>query len=350
MSFKIAIHHRPHSFSERWIEYSQEQDIQHKVVNCFEQDIIFQLAQCDGLLWHWAHFNPQDVILAQGLIQALEIMGLQVFPNIKTCWHFDNKLGQKYLFEAINAPLIPTYIFYNKQDALKWVDETTFPKIFKLSRGSSSKNVEIVKSRDEAKKLIKRAFGRGFNPVNDPLDYFKGGASNAMRAFKNRNVLNVLKRMPYALSEKYQKKLYFNGENGYVYFQDFIKDNAFDIRVTVIGNRAFAFTRNVRKNDFRASGSGNIDYNLERIDMRCIQLAFKLAKEIDAQSIAFDFLLDASGKPRISEISYAYQDLAVFKCPGHWDENLTWNDGHLWPQDAILSDFVNAIKRKKSNT
>ena len=42
-----------------------------------------------------------------------------------------------------------------------------------------------------------------------------------------------------------------DGRRGYVYFQDFIPDNQFDTRVTVIGNRAFAFIRKVRPGDFR---------------------------------------------------------------------------------------------------
>jgi glutathione synthase/RimK-type ligase-like ATP-grasp enzyme len=53
----------------------------------------------------------------------------------------------------------------------------------------------------------------------------------------------------------------FNPEKNYVYFQDFIPQNDFDIRIIVIGKRAFAIKRMVRKGDFRASGSGNIKYD-----------------------------------------------------------------------------------------
>src|SRR6185503_17089802 len=46
---------------------------------------------------------------------------------------------------------------------------------------------------------------------------------------------------------------------GYILLQEFLSNNKFDTRVTVIGNRAFAYRRFNRPNDFRASGSGNFD-------------------------------------------------------------------------------------------
>ena len=55
-------------------------------------------------------------------------------------------------------------------------------------------------------------------------------------------------------------------EIGYAYFQDFIPENQFDIRVVVIGKRSFAIKRMVRKDDFRASGSGKIKYGKDNFD------------------------------------------------------------------------------------
>ena len=53
----------------------------------------------------------------------------------------------------------------------------------------------------------------------------------------------------------------------------------YDTRVTVIGGRAFAFRRFNRDDDFRSSGSGKIDYNMEEIDKRMIKLALKVSKK-----------------------------------------------------------------------
>ena len=129
-------------------------------------------------------------------------------------------------------------------------------------------------------------------------------------------------------------------ERGYLYVQRFLPGNTYDIRVTVIGGRAFAFTRNVRPGDFRASGSGSIDYDRGRIDLRCVEIAHRVTRAIGSQSCAFDFALDEGGQPLILEVSYGYQAKAVFDCPGYWDEQLGWHPGHGWPQDAILDDLL----------
>jgi hypothetical protein len=51
---KIAIHERKGSFSDRWIEYCKKHEICHRIVNCYDSDIIDQLKDCDGLMWHWS--------------------------------------------------------------------------------------------------------------------------------------------------------------------------------------------------------------------------------------------------------------------------------------------------------
>ena len=98
---KLAIHHIKNSFSERWIEYCQQNEIPYKLVDCTKSDIIQQMSDCDGLMWHWGHSDYRFQLFARQLTLALEKAGKKVFPNSDSCWHFDDKVGQKYLFESI---------------------------------------------------------------------------------------------------------------------------------------------------------------------------------------------------------------------------------------------------------
>ena len=93
----------------------------------------------------------------------LEQAGVKVFPDFRTNWHFDDKLGQKYLLEALGIPLVPTHVFYDKKTALEWASKTTFPKVFKLRGGAGSANVKLARTKKEAVKLIRKAFGKGFS-------------------------------------------------------------------------------------------------------------------------------------------------------------------------------------------
>ena len=69
-----------------------------------------------------------------------------------------------------------------------------------------------------------------------------------------------------------------------VLFQEFLPCNDFDTRITVIGNRAFGFRRFNRANDFRASGSGKIDYDPKNIAPEMVQLAFDVTRRLNVQS------------------------------------------------------------------
>jgi hypothetical protein len=336
----LAIHHREGSFSERWIEYCVEQGVPHKVVNAYESDILSQLRGAGAFFWHWSHSAPQDLMMARHVITAAERMGLRVFPNTATCWHFDDKIAQKYLLEALGAPLVPTYVFYDRASALRWAETTTFPKVFKLRRGAGSVNVRLVSTATQAEGLIRRAFGRGFRAT---AGYFANAEVRYRRATKNRDLLGALKRMPSTLLGLGRTSRLMPREKGYAYFQEFVPGNAFDTRITIIGDRAFGFTRDVRPKDFRASGSGRIDYDLSRIDQRCVKIGYDVARKMGAQSMAFDFLAGGDG-PCLSEISYGFQAKAVYDCVGYWDPQRTWHEGHVWPEHAIMADMLAGLE------
>lgn len=340
MTRGVAIHHRERSFSDRWVAYCELHGIPYKIVNCLDSCIIEHLRSFDALLWHWQHGDPREQLAAHNVIMAVETMGIKVFPSISTCWHFDDKIAQKYLLEAIGAPFVPTSVFYDLNEALCWIDRTSFPKVFKLRKGAGSSNVQLVRSAREARVLAERAFSRGFSPT----PHYGTDAMKRYRLARQRNdILNIIKRLPKVLAKIHSNRKMIGHERGYIYFQDFIPNNDFDTRVTVIGNRAFGFTRNVRPGDFRASGSGDIVYDLQRVRQECIEMAFRTTQKIESQSMAFDFVLAENKQPMIIEMSYGFNAEAVHSCPGHWDVKLNWHQGQIWPQDAILVDLLNDV-------
>ena len=155
---KIAIHKDMGSFSDRWIPYCEAENISYKIVNCYHSDIISHLHDCDGLMWHWTLVDYKSALFTRQLLQSLEKKGLSIYPDINSSWHYDDKLGQKYLLESIDAPLVKSYVFYTKREALDWLEKATFPKVFKLRGGAGSVNVSLVKNKRRAKFLINRAF------------------------------------------------------------------------------------------------------------------------------------------------------------------------------------------------
>lgn len=334
---KIAIHVRKGSFSDKWLEFCKINCISYKIVDCYSTDIMEQLRDCHALLWHWSHLDYREQLFARQLIISIEYTGKRVFPSSKTCWHFDDKVGQKFLLEAIEAPLVPSYVFFEKQKALKWITETTFPKVFKLRGGAGSRNVSLVKSTSHGRKLIIKAFKNGFPAVNRYSNFYE--KIWQLRRDKTFNSgINLLKgflRIFYPVG----KTNLLKREKGYVYFQDFIPNNDFDIRLVVIGNRCFGIKRYIRVNDFRASGSGKMDFARECFDIESVKIAFKIAKKINTQSAAFDFIYQ-DGAALIVEISYGFTSRAYYSCPGYWDNNLIWHDEDVIPEYFIIEDLL----------
>lgn len=346
MMGQLAIHRREESFSDRWIAYCEMHAIPYKVVNCLGSDIIKQLDSCACLLWHWSHGEPREQLVARHVIMAAEAMGVKVFPGSSTCWYFDDKIAQKYLLEAIGAPLVPTYVSYELDETLRWIDHASYPKVFKLRRGAGSSNVKLVHNAGEARALAERAFSGGFSPIPH---YGQDAMKRYRSASRRGDLLNVVKRVPQVLATIRDKKKMMGNERGYAYFQDFMPGNDFDTRVTVIGDRAFAYTRNVRPGDFRASGSGDIVYDTERINHKCLEIAFEVTRKVGSQSMAFDFVFGKDQQPLILEVSYCYIAQLVYSCPGYWDSKLNRHEERVWPQDAILADLLNDLSGSKQH-
>ena len=332
----LAIHHTEGSFSDYWVEYCEKNKVPYKLVDCYRSDIVQQLGECSALMWHWHHHDARAILFAKQLIYSVETMGKLVFPSVKTCWHFDDKVAQKYLLEAIGAPLVPSHVFYDRHEALDWIEGSNFPKVFKLRGGAGAQNVSLVKDRATAKGVVRKAFSMGFRTQN-----IVSVAADRIRVDKSFwPLLKLVLKAPDKLVSLVKNEILRSREKGYVYFQDFIPNNDHDVRVIVIGDKAFAIKRMCRDGDFRASGSGRIIYEHTSIDERCVKLSFEVAECLDSQSTAFDFVFDLQGNPLIVEISYCFTVDAYKSCQGYWAKNLNWIEEDVEPRKFMIEDVL----------
>ena len=319
---KIAIH-KSGGFSDRWIDYCKKNNIEYKVVNAYDSDIVEQVKDCDAFMWHHYHANYKDTLFAKQLLFSLEMAGKKVFPDWHTGWHFDDKVGQKYLLEAIGAALVPSYVFYTKKEAFDWINKTSFPKVFKLRGGAGAANVQLVHTSSDARKKVRKAFGKGFPQYDSWSNLKERWRKYRLGKTDFKDVLKAIVRLGY----KPDFAKMHASEKGYAYFQDFIPNNTFDIRVCVVGDKAFALKRLTRDGDFRASGSGNIVYDQNQIDERCVKIAFDINNKLKSQSTAFDFVFDSNNNPLIVEISFGYAEKAYDICEGYWTDDMVWHEG-----------------------
>src|SRR5690606_19878921 len=87
------------------------------------------------------------------------------------------------------------------------------------------------------------------------------------------------------------------------YWQEYIPGNQADLRITVIGDcYAYGFWRNNRPNDFRASGSGLIDYERD-IPEEQLRYCLDLNRKLGFDSMCYDILFKENDFV-ITEISF----------------------------------------------
>jgi len=342
----LAIHHdEKDSYSPKWIEYCEKNGIEYKLVNCYDNNIMDILKEFDALLWHWSHIDYKAQLFARQLIFALEHRGFLVYPNAIGSLYFDDKVGEKYILESIEAPIIPSYVFYDKASAQNWIETTSFPKVFKLRSGAGAHNVKLIHTKREAKRYINRAFGKGFFATH------RGAAiKNRIWHFKRdktvKSFLNISRGF-YRFFFPNQKNVALPIEKNYLYAQDFIPNCDHDIRVFVVGDKAISKKRMVRDGDFRASGSGKFVWEIDDTQRECVKIAFDVTKKLGMQSIAFDFVMDENGDAKIIEISYAVGLTAFLDGIGYWNRDLSWVESKIVIEDYIIEDLLNSFESKK---
>jgi len=331
------------SYSAKWTEFLLDRGIEVKSIDLLAPDALEQAQQCDGIMWRWLH-NQQHKQSAQRILYTIEhLLKIPVFPNSCTSWHYDEKVAQSYVLRALGVPTPKTWLFWDRDEALKWAQTAPYPVVFKLSTGAGSSNVLKVNTSSEAEYLIKRMFNEGIFPYTMNEFHSKGFPTSAsdMLGLSQR----IKNAVNYALWGKYPPlhPTWWKPERGYAYFQDFLPNNQYDTRITVIGDCAFGFRRMNRPNDFRASGSGNFSVEPDLVDERCVKIAFDISQRGQFQSMAYDFIYK-DGLPVVSEISYTFVDRTIQACPGHWDSNLNWIEGQMWPQEAQVEVFLKQIR------
>lgn len=311
-----------------WIDYFEANGIEYKAVDLLKTNAIEELKGYDMLLWQFAIADYPQMLEARSILYSAKRMGLRVFPDFNDSWHKDDKIAEMYLLQSVNAPIPKSFVFYDMDTLITALNngEIQFPIIFKLKAGSGSNNVKMVKTRNQLLSYAKRMFGRGYSPA--PSVIFKA-SSHIQSSHTWETVKKKIKRIPEFLSTLKGYKLYPN-ERGYVYLQEFIPNDGFDMKVVVVGDKLAGISRPTRKNDFRASGSGELIYDRSKFTKNLIESAFEVSQKMGSICIGFDYVIDnTTEKGYIVEMCCGFAHTALLGMKGWYDKNCVWHDGEL---------------------
>jgi hypothetical protein len=313
-----------------------------------EEDTIERCASLAAVMCHYSHRRPEFLLMPSVLDLIEDCLGLPIFPCRRMRILFDRKDLQCQILSHLGLPSVPAYCTDNYSRFVQEVSHAVFPIVIKYVNGAGSSQVRCARSKEEAL-WIGRAVARR-REVGAPAPLTRQARLAGGRAVRSAltRIARATRRSP---EQEMEHLVPWRTEDiserlPLLYWQPFIEGTAGDIRVTVIGDKAFTFRRANRPGDFRASVSGRIDYGHADSDVDAVEIAFDAERRLDVGNVAFDFLRGPDGRPKIVEMSYGYLSSAVERCPGHWLRDHTWKEGSRKPEDLHVEWFLNHVAKR----
>lgn len=327
----------------RMEEYCKGNDIPYELLDCYQNDVIEKLPTYSALIWYYSNYVISDLMEARNILQIADNMGLKTFPNPDMNWHFDDKIAEMYAFQAAQVPIPESWVFYLEDECIAWLEKkAVYPLVAKLRCGSGSNNVKLLHNKAEAIRYAKRMFSKGYDPT--PSLGYK--AYSKLQSSKNlKMIISRVKKIPQFLNTRKHAKM-MPIEKGYCYFQEFIPNDGYDLKVVVINDKMTFCARSVRRNDFRASGGGDCYYDRSLMTDAVIDVAFKAADELNMDCVGFDFVVNqVTGQPKIVEMCYGF-DYEVQKALGAYvDRDHIWHEEAVTIPDEIVKLIVKRVKQ-----
>jgi glutathione synthase/RimK-type ligase-like ATP-grasp enzyme len=278
------------------------------------------------------------MLIARSVLYSAKAVGKKIFPDFNDVWHFDDKIAETYLLQAIKAPIPQSFIFYNLQSVENFAANTiSFPYVAKLRNGSGSHNVKMINNEKELKTYAETMFNKGFS--SSPSLLYKT-SSNIKSTKSLKTFIKRVKRIPeFLLTLKNSKQ--FPDEKGYVYLQNFIPNDGYDLKVVVVGDKLSYIGRNIREGEFRASGGGDLFYDKSFITQNVIDSAFEASDKLGLKCMGYDYVVDKSTREGlIIEMSYGFSHEALLSAGGYFDRKGNWYDEPLNAPEEILRNLV----------
>ena len=320
-----------------WAKYCEEHQIEYDVKDLFAIDPIPILSNYDLLLWHFGNYVYEDMLEARSILYTAKKMGLKIFPDFNDAWHFDDKVAEMYALKGVNAPIPRSWVFYDIKTVRENLSQFEFPVVAKLRTGSGSHNVKLIKGKSQLLRYAKRMFGRGFSP--HPSLVYKA-SSNIRASHDWKTFVAKYKRIPEFLRTLAGAKK-FPKEKCYVYLQEFIPNDKYDIKVVVVGDKLSSFYRPTRSHDFRASGGGQFLYNQKLISKSILDSAFATADKLGLKCVGFDYVVDnRTQEGLIVEMSYGFAHMGILEANGYYDREYVWHDEPLNAPEELLKNLL----------
>jgi len=217
------------------------------------------------------------------------ILKYKSLPSLEEVRIYENKRYFAYWAEANQLPHPKTHVYYHQSEALKAVTSMIFPLVGKMNIGASGKGVQVLHTKDQVKKYIKRAFSVGLVSSTGPKLRQGKLIQRAWQKFTHpKELINRLRTY---------RDIAMDSQKGFVILQEFIKHD-YEWRAVRIGDSYFAHKKIVLNE--KASGTLAKEYGAP--PTKLLDFVRLLTDKFSFTSVAVDIFEPVQGQYLINEI------------------------------------------------
>lgn len=280
------------------------------------------LVDPNTIYWSGSHQNVSEKKYIHDILFARFINNNNIVPPLDTILSHENKGIMGNIASTRKLPLVEQDYINTKCDNIEKIE---IPFVYKELTGAGSKGVRLVKDKKNLDKIIKKSL------IDDLSFYsFRQILKNLIRRLTNRNdQANYL-----VISKCYCR-------------QNYIPNLSFDFKVLVFGKNVYVLKRSVRKNDFRASGSGLFEIQ-SVIPDELAKTALLCKSKLDTPYCSLDFIKTENEEYKLIEFQtchfgpYTYNSAKVYYSNG----NIIGIDPSKSFEDELSDSFISYVNKK----
>jgi glutathione synthase/RimK-type ligase-like ATP-grasp enzyme len=119
-----------------------------------------QNSDCDGFLCRPpSKFQERKSLFDERLYIISQLMQKPIYPSYDELFIYENKRMMSYWLELKGFPHTETKVFYRRKEFMSFLEKSEMPIVIKNNIGSTSKGVQILKSRLQAKLIAMMIYG-----------------------------------------------------------------------------------------------------------------------------------------------------------------------------------------------
>jgi hypothetical protein len=162
--FKLGIIVEKFQYHKHYITACNELEISYKLIDLFANNWMetIEKSGCDAfLVWPSTYLSVWKQLYEERLYLISNHLNLVVYPSYQEIWLYESKQKVRDWLQLNDIPHPQTWVYYDFDEAIHFIEDAKFPIVLKLNRGASSSGVEIIRNKSIAKKRVRTAFTKG---------------------------------------------------------------------------------------------------------------------------------------------------------------------------------------------